>query len=359
MLGMCALRMGILPRFFCDDDSGAVEGIGEVVRGDLTDLGAVAAFAEGCAAVTVENEWVHPQALQAITDITALRPGAQALHGISDKGRQKQLVAGHGVALGPFRVCETLSALESAYQDLGPQVVVKRCFGSYDGYGNVAVRRAHELADAWGKLHGPSGVLVESFVPFKAEAAVMVARGADGSVATYPVVGTEQRDHRCHATWVPSGFDDATLERARSVAVGVAETFDLVGVAGVELFVLDDGRVWFNEVAPRPHNTGHYTIEACQTSQFENHLRAVLGLPLGSTALRTPAAVMVNVIGTRSGPVTLAKLVDAMPFGAVDVHIYGKRESRPGRKLGHVTATGDDVTALRERAERSAAALVL
>ncbi len=185
---------------------------------------------------------------------------------------------------------------------------------------------------------------MEAFVPFVAELSVIVARRPGGEAVVYPVLYTEQRDHRCHAVVVPSGMTPEVEAEARRVALGAVEAVGGVGLLAVELFTLGDGRVLVNEIAPRPHNTGHLTIEACATSQFENHARAVLDLPLGRPDLRTPAACMINVLGTSNGPLSSTTLPDALAVPGVAVHLYGKAESRPRRKLGHVTALGADPT---------------
>jgi 5-(carboxyamino)imidazole ribonucleotide synthase len=209
------------------------------------------------------------------------------------------------------------------------------------------------LAEADGR------VLVEAFVPFVRELAVMVARRPGGQDAAYPVATTVQREHRCAAVEVPADIAPAVAEQATALARRAAATYGCVGVVGVELFELPDGRLLLNEIAPRPHNTGHYTIEACVTSQFENHLRAVLDWPLGDTSLVRPAAVMVNVLGRRTGEASAATLPTALALPGVAVHVYGKREVRPGRKMGHVTVLDESVDAARARAERAAALLEL
>jgi 5-(carboxyamino)imidazole ribonucleotide synthase len=187
----------------------------------------------------------------------------------------------------------------------------------------------------------------------------MVARRADGEHVEYPVVETIQKDHRCHMVIAPAQIADDIAERAREIARAAVEAVDAVGVIGVELFEMEDGEVLYNEMAPRPHNTGHYTIEACHTSQFENHLRAILGWPLGDPSLQVPAAVMVNLIGERDDVARPEGLTDALSIPGAAVHIYGKTDVRAKRKMGHVTVTGSDVDSLIERAEKAAALIRL
>ena len=209
-----------------------------------------------------------------------------------------------------------------------------------------------ELAEAWARLAAADGLLVEGFVPFEAEVAVTVARSPSGETVAYPTVRSEHRDHRLHAATLPSGFPPDVEAEAQRVALAATEALGTVGVATVELFV-QPGGVLVNEVAPRPHNTAHGTIEACHTSQFENHVRAVLGLPLGSPALRVPAACTVNVIGGTAGT-NASDLEAALRVEGASVHLYGKTESHPRRKMGHVTATAATADEARRRAEVAA-----
>jgi 5-(carboxyamino)imidazole ribonucleotide synthase len=175
----------------------------------------------------------------------------------------------------------------------------------------------------------------------------------------YPVAYSEQRDHRCHAIVVPASTTAEVAAEAQAVALAAVEAVGGVGITGVELFELEDGRILVNELAPRPHNSGHFSIDACYTSQFENHIRAILGWPLGSPALREPAAVMINVLGHREGRPSLNGYRDALAIPGAAVHIYGKYDVRPRRKMGHVTATGKDPDETRGRAEEAASLIQL
>jgi 5-(carboxyamino)imidazole ribonucleotide synthase len=197
--------------------------------------------------------------------------------------------------------------------------------------------------------------MVEAFVAFERELAVQVARRPDGEQAVYPVAHTIQRNHRCHAVVVPAELDAAVSDEAQRVAQAAVDAVDGVGLTAVELFEMPDGTILVNELAPRPHNTGHYSIEGAYTSQFENHVRAILGWPLGSTDLRAPVAVMVNVLGRREGtPPQTRGLHDALAVPGATVHIYGKPDVRPNRKMGHVTVTGSNRDDVYQRAEEAA-----
>jgi 5-(carboxyamino)imidazole ribonucleotide synthase len=187
---------------------------------------------------------------------------------------------------------------------------------------------------------GGSPLMVEAFVPFERELAVMVVQSRTGGTARYPVVETVQEHHICRIVRAPARISPAQTATASDLAAAAVAAVEGTGIFGVELFALADGRVLVNELAPRPHNSGHYTIEGCVTSQFENHLRAVLGWPLGRTELRAPAAVMVNVLGRQAGPAAPDAVQAALAVPTAHVHLYGKRESRVGRKMGHVTVLG-------------------
>jgi 5-(carboxyamino)imidazole ribonucleotide synthase len=360
MTALAALRMGLRVRTLTPRSSGPMEGLGELMTGDWHDPDTLRAFASGCTAVTVESEWAPADRLQAVLpEGVALWPHPQTLHIVRDKGLQKRTFAAAGLPLPDFACCATVEEALAAADRFGYPVLLKRYRGSYDGYGNATVSSAAELRAGWELLAQPEGLLVEAWVAFRQELAVMVARRADGTQVCYPVAHTEQRDHRCHAVVVPAGLAPDTANEARRIAQAAVETIGGVGILGVELFETQDGRILLNEIAPRPHNTGHYTIEACATSQFENHLRAILGWPLGSVALRTPAAVMVNVLGHRSGVPATQGLAEALSVPGVAVHLYGKHEVKPRRKMGHVTALGTDPVETRHRAETAAALIQL
>lgn len=360
MTALAAIRMGLRVRTLTPKSSGPMEGLGEQITGDWHDPDTLRAFATGCTVVTVESEWAPAdRLLEVLPDGVALWPHPDTLHQVRDKGVQKRTYAAAGLPIPDFACCATLEAALSAADRLGYPVLLKRYRGSYDGYGNATVHTPVELRTGWDLLAQPEGLLVEAWVNFRQELAVMVARRADGIQTSYPVAHTEQRDHRCHAVVVPAGVAPETEAEARRIAQAAVETISGVGILGVELFETMDGRILLNEIAPRPHNTGHYTIEACETSQFENHLRAILGWPLGSTALRTPAAVMVNILGHRSGRPTTEGLADALSIPGVAVHLYGKHEVKPKRKMGHITALGTDPAETRHRAEQAAALIKL
>jgi 5-(carboxyamino)imidazole ribonucleotide synthase len=326
------------------------------VVGNWTDPSEVAALAEGALAVTLENEFVEVAALEHLAARgVPVYPTARTLATVQDKLAQKRFMRDADVPLPDFAEVSTQEDILRAGEVWGWPLVLKARRNSYDGYGNATLRGAEDIEGACARLGWPERqLLVEAWVPFARELAVMVTRGRDGACAVYPVVETVQQNHICHVVRAPAPGDLQVIARAAEIGRRAVEAIEGVGVFGIELFETADGTVLYNEIAPRPHNSGHYTIEGCVTSQFENHLRAVLGLPLGSTELVAPAAVMVNLLGTRDGPARTEGLSAALAVPGAHVHIYGKVAARPGRKMGHVTAL-DDTLDEAEACARSAA----
>lgn len=361
MMAAEAVRMSVNVHLLSPKDAGPMQAYAGARTGDWTDAGVLRDFGADCDVITVESEWAPAaEAANAVGDDTAVWPSPETLRLIKDKGVQKRHLSDAGCPVPDFECCETQKAALEAAESFGYPVVLKQYRGAYDGYGNATVHSPTELRDAWSDLAADDGLMVEVFAEFTRELAVQVARRPSGEQMVYPVAYTEQKDHRCHAVEVPADVDDAVAEEARSIAQRAVDAVNGVGLVAVELFEMPDGRVLINELAPRPHNTGHYSIEGSYTSQFENHVRAVLDWPLGSPSLRTPHAVMVNVLGEREGsPANVASLPDALAVEGVTPHIYGKPDVRPGRKMGHVTALGTNPEDVRERAERAADAIHL
>lgn len=338
----------------------------EAVRGHVPDvtvvddlrLEALRELAARCDVLTFDHEKVSPPRIAHLeAEGHVVRPGAGALLLAVDKAAQRRRLRDLGFPVPPFAIAEDLASVRRFALEHGWPVVVKAARGGYDGRGVVVVdgpgsleKRVLPFLRATG-----SAVVVEPRLAIQRELAVLVARRADGAHEVYPVVETHQDDSAiCREVWAPAPVESDLARAASDLAVGVADAIASVGILAVELFVVD-GALLVNELATRPHNTGHLTIDATPTSQFSNHLRAVLDLPLGPTGLLAPAAVMVNVIA--EGTVDLgaldARLVGDLVRGPVAVHLYGKR-SRPGRKVGHVTALADDLASARVRAREAA-----
>lgn len=331
------------------------------IVGAWSDTATLRAFADAVEVVTLENEFVDARILeQLVAWGKTVLPGASALRIIQDKLAQKQALAAHDLPVPQFAAVETPDDIVRAAERYGWPLILKARRNGYDGYGNARLDSASDIAGALQRLGWPERtLLVEQNVPFVRELAVLVARDPSGRSVTYPVVETVQRNHICHIVRAPAPVEPSVALRTTELARAAVETVGGVGITAVELFQTAAGDVLINELAPRPHNSGHFSIDACHTSQFENHLRAVLHLPLGDPALRTPAAVMVNLLGTRSGTTQPRGLDRALAIPEVHVQLYGKRDVRQGRKMGHVTALGGSVQEAEARALAAAQAIEL
>ncbi|WP_344929952.1 5-(carboxyamino)imidazole ribonucleotide synthase [Saccharopolyspora gregorii] len=330
----------------------------DVQLGEHTDLDALRTFAEGCDAVTFDHEQVPGEHLRELVAAgVAVHPGPDALLHAQDKLVMRRKLAGLGLPVPPYaEVTEVAQALEFGAEHGWP-CVLKTARGGYDGRGVWTLNTPESAERVVGELlDGGAPLLVEQRVPLRRELAALVARSPFGQGAAWPLVETVQQDGICVQVLAPA--PDASEElrnEAQNLALHIAEALGVVGVLAVELFETDDGLV-INELAMRPHNSGHFSIEGARTSQFEQHLRAVLDYPLGSTELTAPAVVMANVLGAPTEP---AMGVDERThhlfarFPHAKVHLYGKAE-RPGRKVGHVTVLGDDMAATRREAELAA-----
>jgi 5-(carboxyamino)imidazole ribonucleotide synthase len=317
----------------------------------VPDAAGLRALAEACDVLTVEHELVDLDALETLeAEGHVVRPSAATLRVATDKVRQRELLGPAGVPVAPWCVARQVDDVVAFAGEHGWPLVLKRPRGGYDGRGVYVARDADQAREVLAEVDGP--VLVEPQLPLQHELAVLAVRRPGGEVALYPPVLTDQQDGMCREVLAPAPLPDRHVEEAQRIARMVVETVGVVGILAIELFLSGD-RILLNELAARPHNAGHVTIEGSATSQFENHLRAVADLPLGSTRSLAPA-VMVNVVGVEDDP--RGHLADALAVDEVHVHLYGKG-FRPGRKLGHVTAVGPDLDGALDRARRAAAAL--
>ncbi|WP_255150452.1 5-(carboxyamino)imidazole ribonucleotide synthase [Halorarius halobius] len=331
--------------------------VDDQVVGEFDDYDTVLELAERADALTYEIELADPDALERASEATGtpVHPDPDTLRTIQDKLVQNRALDDAGVPVPEFRQVDDAADLRAAGEELGWPVMLKARQGGYDGRGNVPVA---ESDDAETKLSevgaGEDGALAERMVPFERELSVVGVRG-DGETDAFPVTETIHEDEIMRETASPARTDSAVRERAREVALDVLDELDGRGVYGIELFERD-GDIMVNEIAPRPHNSGHWTIEGCVTSQFANHVRAVLGWPLGACERRCPT-VMANVLGTVEEPrrARLSGVEDVLAADRASLHWYGKREARPLRKMGHVTLIaddGEDVDDLLPRARR-------
>lgn len=302
--------------------------------------------------VTFEHELTPHDEVVALEARATLRPGA-AVMALANKARQRVALAAAGLPVPRFEVVRGIAEIVAfAGADAWP-VVVKFAEGGYDGRGVFVVEGEAALRELAPVLEGRE-LVVEECVPIEREVAVLVVRRPSGETVVYPVVETVQRDGMCREVIAPAPIDEAVSARAQAIGRAVAQTVGSVGILAIEMFV-SGGEVLVNELAPRVHNSGHFSIEGAVTSQFENHLRAVLDWPLGQVALRAPWSVMVNIVGSAAGD-PAQRLAAALAIPGVHVHLYGKTW-RPGRKLGHVTVCGDDLADARRRAHAAVVAL--
>lgn len=358
MTTLAALRLGcdviVLER---DSDGPAAQMATHLLVGDWNEPAWLLELASMADVVSIENEFLDPKALEELEKAGhELLPSTTCLRRVQDKMIQKQILKEAGLSVPDFTAVGSPDELADFGNDHGWPVVLKaRRFG-YDGKGNATVRSADEVAQAWEALRGDKNPLyVESFCPFEMELATIVTRARNGDVAQYPVVETIQKDHICHVVRAPAQVSSEVSAEVERLGRKAVEAVDGLGSFGIEMFLAADGKVLINELAPRVHNSGHYSIEACTCSQFENHVRAVMGWPLGSTDLVAPAAVMVNLLGAGKGPGAPEGLDKALAISGAHVHVYGKTLSKPGRKMGHITALGSSVVEAEQTAKEAAA----
>jgi 5-(carboxyamino)imidazole ribonucleotide synthase len=332
-----------------DPQAGAVSLADRVLTGGLYDPQALGSLVSSCEVTTYDIEHCDTAALAALEEAGhVILPSPRLLQTVQDKVLQKELYLRAGLPVASF--------VDKAVSDLTPAdfpVVQKARTGGYDGRGVVLLRSPVDIAKALpGDTARREGSYLEACIPYVKELGVMVARGIAGATVVYPVTEMvfDPQLNICTSVVAPAGLAAETERLARDTAVAVVEALDGVGVFGVELFLTADGRVIVNETAPRPHNSGHYTMEACAVCQFENHLRAVTGLPLGDPGFHTPA-VMVNLLGHGSGPAHVEGLDEALAVPGFSLHLYGKTECRSGRKMGHFTVTAPTVEQAKTRAK--------
>lgn len=339
MFAIAARRMGYRVHTFSPDtDTPTGQVADHEIVAPYEDLDAVRRFASQVRAVTFEFENVPAATAAACAESTLVRPRGEVLHTTQNRLREKQFLVKHGLPLAPFREVNSLADLEAAIAALGTPCILKTAGFGYDGKGQSKLYSASAAEEAWRRANGQQCVL-EKLIDFDREVSVVAARGADGQFVHYGVVENDHKNHILDLTRAPGRVSDKVRNEAIAIARAVMEQLDAVGVLCVEFFLAKDDQLLINELAPRPHNSGHFTFDACITSQFEQQLRATCGLPLGATDLLRPAA-MANLLGdiwTENEPNWAA----AAAFPAVKLHLYGKLSARPGRKMGHLTALAE------------------
>ena len=362
MLGEAAREMGFAAFTVLDPTPGcpAERVASGQITGSFRDSEAIQKLAAVSDLLTIEIEQVDATTLDRLERSgKPVYPSAETIALIQDKLRQKEFLQLRGIAVAPFRAVATEGDLREAAADFGYPLILKARTQGYDGRGNVVINTEDEIAPALDRLKDRP-LYVEKYVPFVKELAVMVARSTNGEVSAFPVVETQHRRNICHVVIAPAPVEPAVAESARKLALEAVAAFQSAGIFGVELFLTATGDVYLNEIAPRPHNSGHYSIEACRTSQFEQHLRAICGLPLGSTEMVAPWAVLINILGEdrESHPARPAGVEQAEQLGA-HVHLYGKHQSVYDRKMGHLTVLGTTLTDTLQRAQEARAKITI
>ena len=332
MSALAAARLGyrchILTR---EVDSPAAQVAHAVTISDYSDPVSLRAFAAAVDVISFEFENVSAEGLDLLASLKPVRPAPAVLRISQDRVVEKSFLNNAGAATAPWMAVNSLAELQDAVSRLGLPSVLKTTREGYDGKGQAMLRAPEDLAPAFERLT-PKPLILEGFIDFAMEISVVIGRGADGVVSAFDTVENRHRDHILDLTFAPARIPDAVSQTAQATARRVVEALDLVGLLAVEMFVDATGRVLVNEIAPRPHNSGHWTIDACPMSQFELHIRTIAGLPL-PPATRHSDAVMKNLVG----PEEAALWPEILATPALIPHLYGKAEARPGRKMGHVT----------------------
>ncbi len=388
MLGMAAKQMGFTVTVM---DATPQSPAGQVVdlqlEGTYSDPEVTEKLAGISDYLTVEIEHINTETLKKLVKQgIKVNPAPETIELIKNKFAQKEYLSKNKIPTAPFREIENChsslrdhkmakqsskeqSRLLSRSFPLGPRnditkeleriantfgypFVLKKKFDAFDGRGNALIRKKSDIAKAFEKL-GKQNLYAEKFVPFIKELAVIIVRDMQGKVAIYPVVQTIHKNNICHIVMAPAPINRKLQQKAQSLALKVMKHLQGAGVFAVEMFLTEKGDILVNEIAPRVHNSGHFTIEACYTSQFEQHIRAISGLPLGSTQMKVPAAVMINILGERKGTAEVKNLAKVLQMPNVSVHIYGKAETKPERKMGHITVVGDSIEECFKKAKKA------
>ncbi|HYY59004.1 MAG TPA: 5-(carboxyamino)imidazole ribonucleotide synthase [Pyrinomonadaceae bacterium] len=337
MFAMAARRMGYLVHTFSPETDTPTGQISDLeIPASYDDLDAARSFARRVDVVTFEFENIPLATVEAVAEFAPVRPSGKVLHTAQHRLREKTFLTRAGYPVTPFRHVRSLEDLRAGLGELGSPAVLKTAGFGYDGKGQTKISSPDEAHTAFDAIGGQEAIL-EAFVDFEQEVSVIAARGVDGQIVSYGVIDNDHQRHILDCSVAPSNVPAGVAREAGRIAESLLEQLDVVGVLCVEFFLGKDGRLYVNEIAPRPHNSGHYTIDACVTSQFEQQLRAVCGLPLGATEMVYGAAAMANLLGDlwRDGPPRWAA---ACAFPTVKLHLYGKHIARPARKMGHLTA---------------------
>lgn len=327
------------------DNCPAAQVGAQQIQANLYDKKALTELSERADFITVEIEHLDASILEDLaTSGAKINPSPKTIALIQDKYEQKLFLAEHSIPVAEFKVINTRQDAIQALKDFGGEMLLKTRHGAYDGRGNAKITNTAELDSALAEFAGKQ-LYAEAYVSFTKELAVMVARDMSGNIAAYPVAETTHERNICTIVQAPADVTDAVRQNAISVATNVANHLEGAGVFGIEMFLSKQGEILINEIAPRVHNSGHYTMDACHTSQFEQHIRAISGLPLGATDMYVPAAAMVNILGEHNRPTAVKYLDQTLSAPATHVHLYGKTPTKVDRKMGHINVTANNTKA--------------
>ena len=313
------------------------------ITGDWNDEECLMKFSGLCDIITLENEFINFKKIRFLEDTgKTVCPGSETIKLIQDKLYQKETLEKLGIPVSEFCRADTQEDIVNFAAKHGYPLILKSRTMGYDGKGNVQINSETDIEKAFSFLSQRGKLLCESFIDFDKEIATQVVRNRSGEIRIYPVVETIQKDHICKLVIASDNLFNNLKDKVEKTAVKIVNELNYSGVMGIEMF-LKGNDILVNELAPRVHNSGHYTMEGCYTSQFENHIRAILDLPLGNTDMRCKNAVMINIIGERNGEAKLSRAGRVFSKDKVNLHIYGKKETKKGRKMGHITVLGEDL----------------
>ena len=352
-----AAKMGIFTVILDpSEDCPASSLANEKIIANFDDKEALRELAKKVDVLTCEFEHISTEALKELEEEGfEVYPKADSLKIIQNKYNQKKELKKYNIPLGDFIGVNNIENIEMAIEDFGYPVMLKSSLEAYDGKGNSLIKTKEDIEKAFKELKGDKMPLyLEKFINYDKEISVLCCIGLEGEIELYPIAENVHKNSILFETTVPAAISKEVEEKAKSIARDVCKIFDTLGILCIEMFVTKEGEVLVNEVAPRPHNSGHYTIEGCITSQFENHIRAIMGLPLGKTNLIIPT-VMRNILGEPgySGKTFVKGAYETLAIGGTYLHIYGKRETKPQRKMGHLTVVGKTLGEAKEKAEKA------
>lgn len=349
MMAIAAKEMGFFVAVLDPTPQSPCAQVADIeIVASYSDEEALRHLAEVSDVVTYEFENIDADALNRLVEKGYVPQGSELLSITQHRWKEKRAVQSAGLPVAPYRLILEEEQLERAIEEIGIPAVLKTCRGGYDGKGQVVIRCLDDIHEARSLLTYGECIL-DAWVPFVKELSIIVVRSVSGEIKLFPVVENIHRDNILHQTIAPAQVSQKTIAQGEMYARRLAETFQLVGTLAIEMFLTEDGQLYVNELAPRPHNSGHYTINGCITSQFHQHIRAICNWPLGSTELLKPT-IMVNILGEHVDAV----IQNISQFRDAHVHFYGKKEAKLKRKMGHVTWLADDVDAIQRKIDEFA-----